>query len=174
MTHARSLSWCIGLALGLLGSCHRGPETLCDANGCWCPVEDDCTLPCPAPPCHVDCRDGSRCDGECANGECTCRAQATCDFGCDAPPCHVICEGDNPHCNGVCANGSCTCGPDSSCAFVCDAPPCHASCPSGSACTLECPSGYDGNCDFTDCAAGEPAICGDGTIAACGVACPAD
>ena len=150
------------------------PVTQTCANGtCVCEAEAECDLPCDAPPCHLDCLEGSTCEGQCANGDCACAPGATCAFSCHAPPCHVECAGDNPSCDGACANGQCTCGPASTCAFTCDAPPCHADCEAGATCSLTCPDGIDGNCSLDRCDAA-PMTCPDGITAVCGLPCPTD
>lgn len=162
----------LGFVVGLLAASCAPQDGPCGNGTCVCPVDGECDIPCAAPPCHLDCQDGSSCSGECANGDCTCRAHASCTFACAAPPCHVKCEGNNPQCDGACANGECSCGANSSCAFTCDAPPCHARCEAGSSCTLTCPSGANGDCNIVACD-GEAVICDDGIVNACGAPCPA-
>ncbi|MGH1345888.1 MAG: hypothetical protein ACRBN8_30265 [Nannocystales bacterium] len=167
------LRWVVGLAVvWVMGAaCGDAEEKPCANGTCVCEANANCEIGCAAPPCHVDCLEGSNCEAECANGDCICRTGAACSFACDAPPCHVTCDGDNPSCDGACANGQCTCGPRSSCAFVCDAPPCHANCEAGASCSLSCPSGINGNCSLDTCD-GEVTMCEDGTTVTCGVPCP--
>ncbi|MBL9025786.1 MAG: hypothetical protein JNL21_26560 [Myxococcales bacterium] len=158
-----------GLALVLAASCG---EATCENGLCTCEAGANCDFECDAPPCHVDCGEGSDCSGACANGTCECAPEATCDFACDAPPCHVTCAGDNPSCSGTCANGTCACGSNSSCAFTCSAGPCHVTC--DGTCVVDCPPDTAGtqNCDITSCAAGEIVVCPGGAATTCGAPCP--
>jgi hypothetical protein len=143
----------------------------CGNGDCTCGKGSDCDFSCVQSPCHVDCN-GDSCSGTCANGDCSCARGGSCDFRCSKGPCHVDCAGDNPNCDGTCSNGTCHCGPDSHCNFTCADHNCHVECEAGSTCTLSCPDGEPGTqgCLIDTCAAGEPVVCADGTIA-CGVAC---
>jgi hypothetical protein len=166
------MRWLLVLLVVLIGC---GTPQYCANGTCSCPSGATCSLPCAAPPCHVDCQGASSCSGSCANGTCTCGAKASCAFTCAAPPCHVSCGGDNPRCDGECANGSCTCAPGSSCQFRCTAGPCHNICPAGSSCVVTCPNaGVAGtqDCDIPTCGAGAVTVCPDGIHLTCGAPCP--
>jgi hypothetical protein len=164
-------------ALAAVVACNSGGASDCSNGTCLCPAGTSCELGCAAPPCHVDCGNGSACTGTCANGTCTCEEGAECEFSCGAPPCHVACTGSNPTCDGVCANGDCSCGPNSVCHFACQSGPCHTTCEAGSVCVVDCPPGTAGtqDCDMPTCAAGQAITCPTHDHVVCGTStCPTD
>ncbi len=156
---------CLLAVASLNGATACSFEEDCENQACICAEGATCDFDCVAPPCHIECREGSDCTGQCANGSCQCASDSNCSFGCDAPPCHVDC-GSGANCDGTCANGDCSCGADSECHFGCQAGPCHVECGARSTCTGECSNGTcecgpDGRCEFT---------CKDGN---CKTQCPA-
>lgn len=163
--------WALVLST-LLPGCPNDPR-FCENESCTCRAGDECDIHCLSPPCNLQCKEESKCNGGCANGSCVCEDSARCEFECITSPCHVTCVGNN-ECSGACANGTCECGHDSSCQFRCEGGPCHTLCRQGASCVVSCPDGTAGteDCDIPSCAAGKPAICPGRNVMVCNARCP--
>jgi hypothetical protein len=147
------------------------------ANGhCYCAGDNDCQIPCAAPPCHIECvGEEVSCTAECGNGSCLCGEGSECAFGCQSPPCHVRCE-PGASCTGECANGSCTCERGASCTFDCQSGPCHVRCVGdnplckGTCANGSCACGPASTCHFSCMDGNCSASCDRGS--SCVLECP--